>query len=71
MKSETLSAKDAAVLLGVSGSLFRVYCRAGRFDTARKVYGTKWVIDKDEVLAIANGEKHVDFSGAWGVVYER
>ena len=68
-RNDSITAKEAAELLGLSGSHFRVYCRAGKFETARKVRGTVWYIDRKEVEDIVQGKKLVDFSGAFGELY--
>lgn len=67
--NERMSVKDAARMIEVSESSFRIYCRAGKFETARKVRGTTWMVSREEMTAIANGEKEIDFSGAWEEVY--
>lgn len=65
-----LNAKQACELLGVSRTSFHIYCRAGKFQTAFKIRGTAWVVDSAEINAIIRGKKAVDFSGAWGAVYD-
>jgi len=59
----------AAGMLDISNSMFRVYCRAGCFKTARKVRGTRWEVALVEVQKIVDGKIRPDFSGAWERVY--
>jgi hypothetical protein len=63
---------DAGVIgsmLGMSASMVRVHIRAGKFKTASKKWGTRWVVDEAEVKAIVDGKVKTDFSGSWGKVY--
>jgi len=66
---DTVDVDDAAKILNVSGSQLRVYARAGKFKTARKVRGTRWLFSRSEMEGIASGKIEIDFTGAWGVLY--
>ena len=70
-KKELLTADEAAELMGIASNTFRTYCRAGKFDTARKLRGTTWVIEKEEIDKLVSGEKEINFSGAWRVLETR
>lgn len=39
------------------------YCLAGKFKSAIKMFGTRWVVERKEILQFANNE--VDVSGAY------
>jgi predicted site-specific integrase-resolvase len=60
---------EAAEILGVSESQMRIYYRAGKLKTAKKVRGTKWLVSRKEIEGIADETIEINFSGAWGVVY--
>jgi len=69
LKQNEIGVTEAAKLLNISGTLFRMYCRAGKFKSARKVRGTTWVLERKEVEDIAKGKIEVDFSGTWSALY--
>ena len=71
MRDELIKVSEAAEILGVSESLMRVYFRAGRLKTAKKVRGTSWMVSRKEIEGIADETIEVSFVGAWSEVYGR
>lgn len=67
--NDLMSVSDAALALGVTETQFRLYARAGKFRTARKIRGTRWVVSRSEVEGIVSGVLDTDFSGTWHTVY--
>ena len=67
--STMIDVTTAASMLDVSDSMFRVYLRAGCFKTAKKVRGTRWMVDAVEVQHIIDGKVQPDFTGAWEKVH--
>ena len=59
----------AASMLDVSESMFRVYLRAGKFKTAEKVRGTRWMVSQTEIQKIVDGKIQLDVAGAWDKVH--
>lgn len=66
---DLINVTEAAIALGVTETQFRLYARAGKFTTARKIRGTRWVVSRKEVEAIVSGKIDTDFSGTWDTVY--
>lgn len=60
-KNTLIFISEVAQRTGISEQLLRAYCRAGAFETADKVRGTRWVICEKEVRQIENDE--INFSG--------
>ena len=69
MKNDMIDVNVAASMLDVSESMFRVYLRAGRFETAKKVRGTRWMVSQDEIQNIIGGKVQLNVAGAWDEVH--
>jgi len=60
-KSKLCTVKEAAEIAGVTTTTIRLYLRKGIFKSAHKIRGTRWMIDRDEVEELINGD--IDISG--------
>lgn len=69
VETEWVNAVEVGEILRMSASMVRVHMRAGKFKSARLYHGTRWTVDKAEIVAISLGKIEVDFSGSWGAVY--
>ncbi len=60
-KKETVTIAEAATETGLTPQLIRAYCRAGVFEGAEKVRGTRWVIPRKDLNELI--EDKLDLSG--------
>lgn len=56
-------ALKAAEMMDISRQRLYVYLKAGRFPTAYKKNGTRWMIEQKDIDAYKRGE--LDFSGVY------
>jgi len=60
-KKETVTIAEAAAETGLTPQLIRAYCRAGVFEGAEKVRGTRWSIPRADLNELI--EDKLDLSG--------
>lgn len=60
-----ISIKKAAERLGLSQQRITAACRAGLFKTAKKKWGTRWVVDEAEIIDIEEGRTTISFAGIY------
>jgi len=62
-KEKYYTAPEAMEMTGLSKPRLYHYLKSGRFKTAKKLHGTRWVIGESDVKAFLSGE--IDLSGVY------